>query len=1053
MRRLSPLLPAALLLPLLGSLGSGGAAAATAPTSSSATPATSAASGSGNRFGPRRLAYGGHDIFVDARRDLVAVRYPDDAPRAGSRDAATVGAAVYDLLRKLGRPAGVSRAWVLQSHGTVAVALSRAVDAATLGRLADLVRADGGHLWPVLARGPADDVDAGDEVSRPGRDREPSGRAFADDHLVVTAAPGQLDMVLARALPKLDGTLVRRSAWLADTAVVAVGAAVNFDAVDAAALLADVDGVRAAEPLLYRELQLREAVNDPLYPSQWHLSRAEEPAASVPGTGTIHADDAWLATRGDPAVVAAVFDSGTDWQHPDLLPNVRQDLMFDTATGDGDPTPECQQSQDGAAEVPNCPSSAPYVESHGTSVSGAIAARGDNGVGVTGVCPECALMPVRLLGEAAVPALSTAEAFDRACDPTNDGAGAGAWLINNSWGPGFSLYFPLSTAERDAFETCRTIGRGGKGAVILFAAGNSTANVRKDAYAKHPTVIAVAASTNLDDWAAYSNYGNEVDIAAPSLGGSVEEDNYGIVTTDVQGGDRGYSVNGTNVDGSDIDVDYNPGFSGTSAASPVAAGVVGLILSVNPDLTAEQVRLVLTRTATKILADKVDWESFFGQDLAAIFAYDDTGHSIAFGYGRVDAAAAVALAADPAALGVAGQACTADGVECAICDEQLGRCLQPCTAQTDCADGSVCDVATGACALPVERPGDFLAPCTDACTRCVATLDTGFAPTSVCSIECAVDSDCDPACADDPENCQPDGFDCRPATDDPNGPKVCAIGDPGAGGPADFNSCFNGQIGTSVVVVSGEGRELCGDLCFDDAPASCAYGFHCAEVTCSCTRNTNFGCFEFTCAETSAGNGDFFFPVCVPDEGHADRCTGDFDCQFGDYCADIVDGVGRCHVDDRGGCDVCQPCTDSSECSGRGVCIGTNNGQNPGVCSVACDDGEACPGDSTCREFQSRRGPVLACLGTADDFEGATAVDLCADFTCTVPCRDDVPCGGGQVCVDSACVDPPPSPVDDAADLTFAGGGLHCGGCQSGPDPSLPFGLALLALLGRRRRR
>ena len=92
--------------------------------------------------------------------------------------------------------------------------------------------------------------------------------------------------------------------------------------------------------------------------------------------------------------------------------------------------------------------------------------------------------------------------------------------------------------------------------MILFAAGNDTSNVRKDAYAKHPSVIAVAASTNLDDWAAYSNYGDEIDIAAPSLGGSVQQDNYGIVTTDVRGGTRGYSVDGTQADDSDFDVDF-----------------------------------------------------------------------------------------------------------------------------------------------------------------------------------------------------------------------------------------------------------------------------------------------------------------------------------------------------------------------------------------------------------------------------------------------------------------------------------------------------------------
>jgi subtilisin family serine protease len=1002
------------------------------------------------RFGVRRWQGDQHAVFVDASREMIAVRMPAPAPFVGARDAAATGDVVDALLSKAGASVTVTRAWAIAAHGTVAVSLSGAVDVATLARLIELVTAEGGHVWPVLVRGPGLSADLKDAPLAALDRGLRFGRAFADDRLVVTAAPGRLDEVLPVVLAKTGGVVLERSRWLHDTALVQVGDAVGFDAVDAAVLLAGLPGLRAVEPNLYRELRVRQAAPDPLFTSQWHLSRDAEPAASIPGTGEIFAPEAWAVTRGSPDVVAAVFDSGTDWEHPDLLPNVRQDLMFDAATGDSDPSPECQQGPDGVAEVPDCPSNAPYVESHGTSVSGTIAAKGDNGLGVSGVCPECSLMPVRLLGETATPTYSNAEAFSRACDPVGDGSGDGAWLINNSWGPGFSLYFPLSQAERDAFELCRTVGRHGKGTVILFAAGNETSNVRKDAYAKHPSVIAVAASTNLDDWAKYSNYGDEIDIAAPSLGGTVEDDNYGIVTTDVRGGTRGYSVAGDDDDDSDIDVDYNPGFSGTSAASPVAAGVVGLVLSVNPNLTAEQVRLVLTRTADKIVADKVDWQRIFGQDLRTIFAYDDVGHSIAFGQGRVNAGNAVTLALSEE-LGLQGAACVDGDGTCDHCDPILHRCLLSCASQDDCDFGAVC--GDGVCQLPVERPGDFLSPCDDeACEACVTTLDSEFNPTSICSKGCNVDADCDPACADDPANCQPDGFDCRPATDDAGGPKVCAIGDPNAGGPADFGACFNRQIGTSVVVTTGEGRELCGDLCFDDAPSSCAYGFHCAEVQCECTRESRWGCFEFTCTETDSGRGDFFFPICVPDPGHGDVCARDADCQFGDYCADIDAGQGHCRIDDRAGCDICQPCTDSSECGGRGVCIGTQNGQNPGVCSVACDDLEPCPGNSECREFTTRFGTTQACLGTAPTLEAtATAVDLCADFVCEVPCREDVPCGDGLVCKAGTCVPPPPpSPSNDDDGEVTLGGGAHC---SSGTHAPTGLVLVLLAVLRRRRRR
>ena len=87
----------------------------------------------------------------------------------------------------------------------------------------------------------------------------------------------------------------------------------------------------------------------------------------------------------------------------------------------------------------------PIHDRPGTSVSGVIASVGDNNLGVSGVCPRCSILPVRLLGDEAASGIGIAEAFMRAVD-------LGADAINNSWGPGFSLFFPLSTAERAAFE-------------------------------------------------------------------------------------------------------------------------------------------------------------------------------------------------------------------------------------------------------------------------------------------------------------------------------------------------------------------------------------------------------------------------------------------------------------------------------------------------------------------------------------------------------------------------------------------------------------------------
>lgn len=996
-----------------------------------------------DRFGPRAWFTGSPSgpapVVVDARLDLFAVRVP------GAADGAVVARLVEDLLTKIpGADVSVVETWTLAGRDATAVMLTGALtptEAATLQRLVE--QGVGGRLWPAVGRGPK------------GENGLPIGRAFVDDRLAVTAAPGQLDAVLALVADKTGGTVIRRSR-LKNTALVQVGEGGGFDAITASALLKGLPGLVSAEPDLIRELALKATVNDPLFNQQWHLGR---PALdTVPGVGEIFADDAWDSTKGDPDVIVAVFDSGTDWEHPDLVGNVRQDLMFDASAGDADPRPECEASQDGAGESPLCSTQArPFRESHGTSVSGTIAAVADNNLGVAGVCPGCSLAPVRLLGEQTNNGIDIAEAFAKSCDPTNDDTGQGSWIINNSWGPGFSLFFPLSQSERDAFDLCRTVGRGGKGTVIVFAAGNETSDVSSDAYAKDPYVISVAASTNLDDWASYSNFGAEVDVAAPSLGGTVNEDNFGIVCTDVRG------VEGYSIDDS-FDQDYNPGFSGTSASSPVTSGVAGLVLSANPNLSAEQVRLVLTTTADKIRADQVPWIDIFGQDLEVTFDYDDNGHSIGFGYGRVNAREAVALALDPTALGTAGVRCdTVDAAACPVCSDN-NICLTACTTQSDCTDGSVCNTTLGACELPIEGTTDFLSPCNADCTFCVGTLDTQFNPTTVCSKECTTDADCDPAC-EPGEDCQVESFDCRPATTDPTGVHICAVGDPNAGSPADFNSCFNQQLFTSVQVVSEEGKELCGDICFTDGPASCTYGFHCAEVACQCTRDSQFGCREFTCFESGqlgSNTGDFFFPICVPNPGHADRCAIDADCQTGDYCADN----GRCHYDDRAGCDICKTCETSDDCGGRGACVGTldaDGNTQPGVCATACDDGEACPGDASCRTVdvfaQGRNGvrtqSLQICLdGAVPDFVGATVQDYCEDYTCAVPCRSDVPCADGGICTDGVCGAAPAEGEGEGEgeDIGLGGGGLRCGGCDaSGPDASL-LGLGLLGLLRRRRR-
>jgi subtilisin family serine protease len=941
------------------------------------------------RFAPRWYAAQGQPVVVQAALDRLALRtqapLPVDAV-ARLVETSLLQALAADLAAGREVPVLVDAARLLRRDGLYELVLDRPLTPARRLRLAEALAAQPAVLqvYPVPSR--------------------LGYRIYTDDHLILSAAPGQLDAVLARVLPKIDGQLARRSR-VPDTALVRVGAAFAHDAIEAsrALTLAGLPGLRSAEPDPYRQLAPTATVNDPMFGQQWHLAHTD---SGVPGDGEIHVSGAWGVTKGDPQVVIAVFDTGVDLAQEDLVPNFVPG--FDAADGDEDPSAECSASYDGNGEAASCPSDAPYRESHSTSVCGTAAGRGDNGQGTSGVCPQCRVMPVRLLGATdMLSGLSTAEAFVRAVDD-------GAAVINNSWGIGFSRYFPLSQAEVDALARARYQGRGGLGAVVVFASGNDTADVAGDPYARDVHVLAVSGSTNLDDWAYYSNYGAEIDVVAPTSGGATTEDSYGIVTTDVTGGE-GYASGG-----------YATDFGGTSASSPVVAGLAGLLLSANPGLTADQVRVILTSTADKIRADRVDWEAIFGQDIEALFEYDALGHSIGFGWGRVNAGAAVQAALRPS---LQGALCSAPG--CPVCGPD-DRCRLQCKYQGDCPDGTICEGAV--CAPAAPRPTDIGEPCVDACAYCVPALDIEFAPAQLCTALCSVDDDC------------PSGWDCRRLGDD--GPRVCAVGSPAAGEPPVSRfDCLNDMVGAGVVVLGSDGERYCSDLCFDDQAGACPYGFHCGYATCTCT--TSFGggwCIEYECTEVPTERAsDWYFPQCFPDEDFGVVCASDEDCKLGDYC--LPDG--SCRRDDRAGCaQVCAACVEDVDCGPRGRCYDREDGLGT-RCLIACDADGACPGDSVCREIAMRRGTAKYCLGPAD----STDVGCDDSYTCQVPCRDDVPCADGLVCDAGSCVQPPAPPPpagDDDDDDDDDGSGC---GCRSGSGAVPSLALLALGVLGIRRRR
>ncbi len=351
--------------------------------------------------------------------------------------------------------------------------------------------------------------------------------------------------------------------------------------------------IDSAEPDLSFQISLKHVPDDTLYHQQWHLKNQGNSPGLSPGAD-VKAEGAWEYTRGSRDIVVCVMDDGFDLDHPDFEAPGKIIEPRDFGEGDFDPSPGLED------------------DNHGTACAG-VAIAEENGTGVVGLAPRCSFMPVRTsrwISDESIKKLFQ-YAIDHAADVISCSWSAGAWN------------FPLSAKIDGIIKKAATQGRAnGKGCVILFAAGNENrpldgekdGRVSHQGFALHPNVIAVGASNSLDKRSSYSNYGPELDLCAPSSGSPGRR----IVTTDRRG-TKGYSSE-----------DYTKDFGGTSSATPLAAGLAGLILSLNPDLSSAEVKQIMMKTA-----DKIDQQN--GQ-------YTED-HSPLYGHGRINAQKAAALVA------------------------------------------------------------------------------------------------------------------------------------------------------------------------------------------------------------------------------------------------------------------------------------------------------------------------------------------------------------------------------------------------------------------------
>ncbi|MCX8050133.1 MAG: S8 family serine peptidase [Methylohalobius sp.] len=537
---------------------------------------------------------------------------------------------------------------------------------------------------------------------------------FPTGEILVKLKPGQkIEELVARYATW--GLEVQEKLWgTQDEYVLKLQNLKAIDPLEAANVLFESGLVEWAEPNFAQEVQKSFTPNDPFFPLQWHLNNLTKPQADV------DAPKAWDISQGSPNTVIAIIDDGVELNHPDLVDNIFSNPreLLNGRDDDGNSFVDDLWGWD-FRDNDNNPNPSLFDDDHGTAVAGVAAARGNNWIGVSGVCPRCKILPIRI-------GFGFFFTNDKAANAIRYAASL-ADVLNNSWGGGAPSSV-IQSAIRDAV----TRGRGGKGSVVLSAAGNYASGyelisvsglpagthrfrwvyskdflfssgedtawlgwvqfpggqvenfeagaarwltggnapwrivndpahadegacfthalkagaighnqsswveivkavpagdlhyfawvsselgfdglrVYIDLYnngtfdrfgefqsgepdvvpgvsypAAYPESIAVGASSDLDCRSYYSQFGEDLDFVEPSNGGFFNRD---IYTTD-RTGFWGY----------DFFSDYAL-FGGTSSATPVASGIVGLLLSKNPNLTQAQVRQILRDTADKI---------------------------------------------------------------------------------------------------------------------------------------------------------------------------------------------------------------------------------------------------------------------------------------------------------------------------------------------------------------------------------------------------------------------------------------------------------------------
>ena len=333
---------------------------------------------------------------------------------------------------------------------------------------------------------------------------------------------------------------------------------------------------------------------DPYYNSSlvaWHLI----------GTWGLHTDKVWKDYTGE-GVKIAIVDDGFQYTNPDLAPNYRTDLDWDTISKTGN-----------ALGTAN--------DNHGTAVAGVIAAD-DNGEGSVGVAFDSDIYGIRIGFNGDTDLGENVDAYHYALTSDAD-------IVNNSWG----YTTPFSDNARfdytgtdyhdvvNAMQDLADLGRDGLGTINVFSAGNNRSSGDNANYHNLQNSIYAVTVGGINENGTYSQFSNPGANILVAAGGT------NVLTTDKLGVD-GYTA---------TDYIY---FGGTSAAAPIVSGLIALMLEANPNLGWRDVQEILAYSAQQNDPLSSSWHTNGANNWnggGLHFSHD-------YGFGAADAYTAIRLA-------------------------------------------------------------------------------------------------------------------------------------------------------------------------------------------------------------------------------------------------------------------------------------------------------------------------------------------------------------------------------------------------------------------------